>query len=185
MISTLLPVFLLALSPQLQAVMNRMQQYPFAPEPAKNDTIHGQIILQMGDFLAETLAIRRAKGFLQILKNDSVMVEQKGDSVSLMGTMFRFTGAAEVDSSFWKNARLEKEEKEGDLDVVEGEVGGVTVRLWVDSAGRVLRQRVVMQGTVVEGVWTYDTTTGYVSEIRWQRGEGPVLKILYRWRTGR
>ena len=23
------------------------------------------------------------------------------------------------------------------------------------------------------------------SEIRWQRGEGPVLKIMYRWRTGR
>jgi len=182
MINTLLCVLFFTLSPQLQNVINRIQQYPFAPKTTKNDTLLGQIILNMENVFAETLNIKQAHGFLQILKNDRVMVEQKGDSVSLMGTLFRFTGAAEVDSSFWKNARLQKE---GGLDVVEGEVEGVTLRLWVDSAGRVLRQRVVMQGAVVEGVWTYDSQTGYVREIRWQQGEGPVLKIVYRWRMGR
>ncbi len=171
-------LFLLALSPQLQSLLSRIQAYPFAPQPADHDTLHGTLILQMNPSLSETLHIVRTQNTLQIFQHDSLLLSQHGDTVNLLGSMFHMP-AASMDSTFYQHARLRKE---GSLDVVEGTLpGGVRLSLSVDPAGRILRQRVQFAGGVVETSWVYDPSTGFVRELVIRKGNGATLRVAYRW----
>jgi hypothetical protein len=172
-------LFFLALTPEVLALKNRIQGYPYAPQPSARKEVRAGIILEIDNAYRETLRIVQSKGNgLQIYRKNTLLLQQKNDSLSLMGSIFPSTSTATMDSSFWENAHVSKE---GNLDVVEGKIGGMNMKVWVDRKGRIQKQMIRMRGQEVREVWSYAPETGFLKEIRMRGSQGRAIRILYIW----
>ncbi len=172
-------LFFLALSPEVQSIQHRIQAYTYAPQPTPGKAVHARIILEVGDLYRDTLLmVRTARGLLQIFRHDSLLLQQKNDTLSLMGSIFRLPDQANMDASFWNNAQLRKE---GNLDLLEGSLASMKLKIWVDSSGKITKQEIHSAGRVVREAWLYSPQTGFLHEIQIRGSQGPVMRIHYTW----